>query len=824
MDITPALPRSVMIVEDEQIVALDLQEDLEEMGFRVVGTAASGDDAIHLARQHRPDVVLMDIVLRGSMDGIEAARLISHEHGTPVIFLTAYSDTSTVMRAAETAPFGYLTKPYQSKELRAAIEVALVKSALERRLRESERWFASTLRCVGDAVIATDPGGIITFLNPVAEKITGWSVEDAQGRAIEEVMPLASSLHADAVPSPARQALEKNKVVDLEHGALLVGRDGRRTPIDDSAAPIRDDDGRLLGCVVVLRDVTERQRQERLLRDSEERFRNVFELAAVGMALVALDGRILQANDAFCALLGRERNDLLSRTDTDLTEPADRARERSHLYELLTDRTPAVQFEKRYHCAPKGVRWVLASVSLLQEHGQAICYVYQIHDLTERKSMQYELERMAYFDPLTGLSNRAHLRQELERQIAEARRHGHQFAVLFIDLDRFKSINDTLGHEAGDELLRGIGERLRTTVRETDCVARLGGDEFVIALTDVHDASQVKAVTEKIRLAVGQPMELAGRSLVVTPSIGVSLYPDDGADTSTLLRNADSALYAAKAEGRNRVHFFKAELGRLADERLDLEAALRRAITENELFLEYQPIVRLADRVIVGVEALVRWRRDGAIVSPAKFIPIAEETGLIVPLGDWVLREACRAGVQWPSLLLHVNCSPRQFREDTLPDAVGGALDASGFPARRLCLEITENTMLQTSDAQIERIARLQALGISLSIDDYGTGYSSLSYIKRYAPGSLKIDRFFVSDLDADASSAAIVSATIAMAHDLGLEVVAEGIETETQRALLEAEHCDHGQGFLFSRPVSAEAIAELVRSGLPRVQPEADR
>lgn len=813
-----------MIVEDEQIVALDLQEDLEEMGFRVVGTAASGEDALELARQQRPDVVLMDIVLRGSIDGIEAARLISHEHGTPVIFLTAYSDTSTVARAAGSAPFGYLTKPYQSKELRAAIEVALVKAALERRLRESERWFAATLRCVGDAVIATDPGGVITFMNPVAEQITGWSTEDAKGRAIEEIMPLASSFHPNAVPSPARQALEKNRVVDLEHGALLLGRDGRRTPVDDSAAPIRGEDGTLLGSVVVLRDVTERQKQERLLRDSEERFRNVFELAAVGMALVAMNGRILQANDAFCALLGRERQDLLTCTDTDLTEPADRARERSHLYELLTDRTPAVQFEKRYLCAPKGVRWVLASVSLLQERRQAVCYVYQIHDLTERKSMQYELERMAYFDPLTGLSNRAHLRQELERQIADARRHRGQFAVLFIDLDRFKSINDTLGHEAGDELLRGIGERLRTTVRETDCVARLGGDEFVIALTEVRDSGQVMTVTEKIRLAVAQPMEIASRSLVVTPSIGVSMYPDDGADASSLLRNADSALYAAKAEGRNRVHFFKAELGRLADERLDLEAALRRAVAENALFLEYQPIVRLADTTIVSVEALVRWRRDAEIVSPAKFIPIAEETGLIVPLGEWVLREACRAAVHWPTLVLHVNCSPRQFREDTLPDAVGRALDGSGFPAERLCLEITENTMLQTSEAQIERIARLQALGISLSIDDYGTGYSSLSYIKRYAPESLKIDRYFVSDLGADASSAAIVSATIAMAHDLGLEVVAEGIETEAQRTLLLAEHCDNGQGFLFSRPVSAEAVTELLRTGLPAPQPDGDR
>jgi diguanylate cyclase (GGDEF)-like protein len=471
-----------------------------------------------------------------------------------------------------------------------------------------------------------------------------------------------------------------------------------------------------------------------------------------------------------------------------------------------------VQFEKRYRGydgAP--ARWVLANVSLLKDAGQPVCHVYQIHDLTDRKQMEHELQRMAYFDPLTGLANRSRLSQDLDRLLADARRRRHRLAVLFLDLDRFKSINDTLGHDAGDVLLRAVADRLRQVLRDSDCIARLGGDEFVVVLPDIEDTAAVVAVTEKIRLRVGGPVSVGGKNLVVTPSIGVSIYPEDGQDSPALLRCADSALYAAKGQGRNRVHFFHTELGRAANARLDLETGLRDAIAMRELRIVLQPIVRLGDGQAVGAEALVRWHRGTQVVPPMDFIPIAEEIGLIVPIGAWVLQEACAAAARWPRPgILHVNVSPSQFREDSLADDIDRILRDTGLAPSSLCLEITESTMLQTTEGQLERLARLRATGVSLSVDDYGTGYSSLAYLKRYAPRSLKIDRYFVQDLEQDASSRAIVSATIAMAHDLGIEVVAEGVETEGQRRILIAEHCDFGQGYMFGKPVPPEAVTPL--------------
>lgn len=549
---------------------------------------------------------------------------------------------------------------------------------------------------------------------------------------------------------------------------------------------------------------------------SEQRFRNAFDRAPSGMALIALDASFVQVNEALCQLLGYAADELLATSHLALTYPADRERERSCLYELLTHQVPATQFEKRYlHRDQQRLIWTLVSVSLLQAAGEPVCYLYQIHDVTQRKEAESQLARLAYFDPLTGLANRVRLREDLERLMALACRHQQQLAVVFIDLDRFKQINDSLGHEAGDLVLQEVAKRLTDALRESDCVARLGGDEFVLVLPEVSTPVNVLLVIERVREAVSASIRLGTREVVVTPSLGVSFFPSDGRDVQTLFRSADSALYVAKGEGRNRVSFFRLEFARQAQERLELESALRRALEFNELFLEYQPIVNLTDGAIKGFEALLRWRRAGQIVSPAIFIPVAEEIGLIESIGAWVLREACRLAAAWPSsLTINVNCSAQQFREDSFADTLAEVLAETGLAAERLCLELTESIMLKGDDAQIARFARLNARGIRLSIDDYGTGYSSLVYLKRYAPANLKIDAVFVRDIETDGNSAEIVSATIAMAHNLGIAVVAEGVETEAQAACLRAFKCDYAQGYAYCRPVSAAETAELIRAG----------
>lgn len=803
------LPATIMIVEDEAIVAMDLSSQLQEMGYQICGTADNGEDAIAMARQHKPQLVLMDIVIKGDMDGVDSARHISRGLHIPVIFLTAYSDTNTVDRATKAAPYGYLTKPFEPKELRAAIEVALYKSVLEQQLRESEQWFSSTLRCVGDAVIATNPEARIRFMNPHAELLTGWSLNEALGHDVDEILRLTNADSGAAIESPARRAVRDNRVVGIEYGDSLLARDGVKWPVDDSAAPIRTEGGKVLGAVVVFRDATERLRYVRELRRSEEQFRRAFDFAPAGMALVAMDGEFLQVNDAICKLLGRTQDELCGMRQQDLTHEDDANDERKQLMQLLVGVTPAVQFEKRYRKKGGHDVWALVGISLLHSSDEPHCYLYQVHNLSDRKEVEHQLAHLAHYDTLTGLANRARLRIEAEHMLSSARRQHHQFAVVFIDLDHFKRTNDTLGHESGDQLLLLVAQRLAVCVRESDCVARLGGDEFVLLLADLDRAVDASIVAEKVRMALTEPFDLFGNDVSVTASLGVSLYPDDGDELATLFRCADSALYHAKAEGRNNTQFYRPEQTALAEARLNIGTSLHQALQRGEFEVHYQPIVSLKSGLASGVEALMRWNHpDRGRVAPDAFIPVAEESGLIVELGEWILHEACLEAAKWKkmghALTVSVNVSARQFKAGTLVEAVDRALRDAALDPGLLCLEITEQNVLEDSGYNLAVIDNLKALGVSIAVDDFGVGYSSLTYLKRFAPDSLKIDQSFVRDVEDDTEDAAIVSAVIAMAKRLHIRVVAEGVENDSQRAFLTAEGCDEAQGFLFARPCSA--------------------
>jgi len=436
----------------------------------------------------------------------------------------------------------------------------------------------------------------------------------------------------------------------------------------------------------------------------------------------------------------------------------------------------------------------------------------------QQRAAEQRLAQLAQFDALTGLANRTLFQDRLAQAIARAHRSERRVALLFLDLDRFKEINDSLGHEAGDRVLQEAGARLRRQLREGDSVARLGGDEFTVILEDVESAAQVQEVAKKLLRAFAEPMSFSGRDLFVTLSIGIALYPENGDDADSLLKHADTAMYQAKHEGRDNLQFYAAAMSAAAHERLSLEGSLRQALERGEFVLHYQPVVRLASGEISSVEALLRWRhpQDG-LVPPGRFIGAAEQNGLIVPIGAWVLQEACAQAARWQAAGLRpvrvaVNLSARQFRRPGLVDTVRAALRAAALHPQWLLLEITETLLMDNPTAGSAVLGALRDLGAHMALDDFGTGYSSLAYLKHFPLDFIKIDRSFVRDIPGDADDASIVKATIGLAASLGMLTTAEGVETQAQLAFLREHGCRYGQGFLFSPAVEADAFAAMLR------------
>jgi diguanylate cyclase (GGDEF)-like protein len=439
------------------------------------------------------------------------------------------------------------------------------------------------------------------------------------------------------------------------------------------------------------------------------------------------------------------------------------------------------------------------------------------HILANQRA-EKQIKHLAYHDTLTGLPNRVLFHDRLQQALSQAIREEHPMGVMFLDLDRFKIINDTLGHDVGDELLKAVSQRLINCIRQGDTVVRLGGDEFTIILPVIGKAEDAAFVAQKILITLAEPFLLNHQELHITSSIGISLYPNDGGDTQTLIKNADIAMYRAKDLGKNNYQFYTADMNSRALETINLENALRHALERNELLLHYQPQIDIRTGRIVGVEALVRWQHpEFGLVSPVKFIPIAEETNLIIPIGEWVLRTACEQGVRWreqglPVWRMAVNLSARQFRHQDLLQPIRRILQETGFDPHHLELEITESLIMQGAGKTIAILEALDEMGIRLSLDDFGTGYSSLSYLKRFPIDTVKIDRSFVRDIHTDPNDAAITSAIIAMAHSLRLSVIAEGVETEEQLAFLRERNCNEYQGYYFSKPLPAEQVERLVR------------
>jgi len=501
---------------------------------------------------------------------------------------------------------------------------------------------------------------------------------------------------------------------------------------------------------------------------------------------------------------------------------------------LSSGSTPKVMYEEMWRCLQEDGYWsgeILdrkktgevypkwASISAIRDKDEAVMfYIASYSDISERKANEARIDYLAHHDPLTGLINRYNLENRLDQALLSAHRDDLRVAVMFIDMDRFKTINDSLGHHIGDQLLIEVGRRLLDSVRESDIVARLGGDEFIVVLTHIADEKDAAPLADKILRSLGQPYVFDGNEMHTSPSIGIAVYPRDGEDGPTLMKNADTAMYHVKDHGRNNVEYFTQAMNAIASERLGLENDLHQALRNGELYLHYQPQVHARDGSCFGVEVLARWHHPlVGDISPLKFIPIAEESGLIEALGSWVLEEACRQLRAWrdegvEGIRMAVNLSAQQLRSPELVESVGAVLKRHGLQGSDLELEITESVAMENPQRAIGQLQALRDIGIELAIDDFGTGYSSLAYLKRLPIQVLKLDRTFVRDIETDPSDAEISAATLALAHNLGLKVTAEGVETQAQRDYLVQHQCDFMQGFLFSKPLSAGDALKFFR------------
>ncbi len=594
-------------------------------------------------------------------------------------------------------------------------------------------------------------------------------------------------------------------------------KDGTRLPVEVYLRAVQSEGRQLL--VAVVRDITARLQAEAELRESEERFRVAFNQAAVGLAHVAPEGHWLMANQKLCEIVGYTQQELRNLTYQQLTHPDDLQADLELGERMLAREIGEKSREKRYRHKNGYYIWVNLTSSLVWDAaGKPKYYSTVVEDISRRKQIEGELLHLANHDPLTGLPNRSLLLDRLSQAIAYANRSGGQVAVMLIDLDRFKNINDSLGHEVGDKIIMEIGRRLSGNVRDGNTVARLGGDEFVVVLADVERGDAVAMLAQHILEALSQSMMMQGHEFYPAGSIGISLYPKDGPDGPTLLKNADTAMYRAKEAGRNNFQFYAQEMNARALDRLKLEGGMRHALIREEFVLHYQPQMDIASGVIVGVEALLRWQPPGKdMIFPMDFIPIAEETGLIVPIGEWVLRTACAQQKRWqdagvfPPVRVAVNLSARQFKQQDIVKMVSRILQETGCSPMCLELEITESIIMDNPAAATETLQMLSDMGVHLAIDDFGTGYSSLSYLKRFPIDALKIDKSFVRDITTDADDAAIAKAVIALAHSMKLKVIAEGVETAEQLDFLQQQQCDQMQGYLLSRPAPVEQIEKIL-------------
>ena len=639
--------------------------------------------------------VFVNLSLPDSQGLATLDKLLLAAPSVPTLILAGTKDVAVALEAMRHGAKDYLLEDHLDRDsfVRAIRNMAERQSAKEMLSAVKER-AQMTLNSIGDAVLSIDIEGRITYLNAVAERITGWTREEAAGKDIDDVFVIIDGSTREPCLNPLKAALEQNKTVGLTRQCILVRRDGAEFAIEDSAAPIHDQHGVTTGAVIVF------------------------------------------------------------------------------------------------------------------------------HDVSVARAIEAEMSHLAQHDTLTKLPNRTLLQDRLSQALSTAGRNGTRIAVLFVDLDGFKHINDSLGHAIGDRLLQSVAKRLLASVRTSDTVSRIGGDEFVVLLSEVAHAGDAGVKAGKLLAALNAPLEIDQHILRVTASIGVTTYPEDGQETTMLIKNADLAMYQAKENGRNNYQFFEKDMNVRALERQSVEENLCFALDRDELVMHYQPKINLKTGEITGVEALIRWQHpERGLIGPLQFISVAEDCGLMLPIGNWVLRESCRQAKEWQDAGLRpiemaVNVSSVEFRNEDFLEGVKTILEETGLSPHYLGLELTESVLMQHAKFTVPVLEKLKAMGVRLAIDDFGTGYSSLSYLRQFPIDTLKVDQSFVHGINADTDGATIINAVINMGSNLNHRVIAEGVETVEQVAFLQAHGCDEGQGYYFSRPVPASQFAKLLEAG----------
>ncbi|WP_147375679.1 EAL domain-containing protein [Noviherbaspirillum cavernae] len=836
--------RIILLIDDTSETLGTLTDVLRKTGCQVVVTQG-GDQALAHTRSIRPDLILITMAMPG-IDGLETCRRLKdmpEASDVPVIFMMSAQDEHGRTAAFDAGAADCITRPAKAREVLARIAPHLAlrtarnaieadaaqhstelddaharlnheigeRKQTEKNLRQEEarlrRLFESNI--IG--ILCWGAEGNITEANEKFLQMSGYSQEDLRNGKVQW----------GTITPPEYKSVDWRAMKQLKRtGAFspyekeYIRIDGTRCPIMIGGACI--DAAKDSGIAFVL-DMSEQKRAEQASRDYERRLRRLFDASIIGIVFDDATGCALDANEAFLKIIGYTREDLKAGLIRwrELTPPEFHAISERSIRE--SRHAGSVTYEKEYIRKDGSRVPVLVGSTFFgdTDDSQRAAFVL---DLSERKEAEHRIRYMADHDALTSLPNRVLFRDRLQQGVVHAHRTHTKVAVLFIDLDYFKNINDSLGHQIGDRLLQMVAMRLRECVREDDTVARLGGDEFVLSLPLSNGSGDAALVAQKVLHALDLPFLCDEHELHLGGSIGISLYPDDGTDVDTLMRTADTAMYHAKEKGRGNYQFFTPALNKAAQRRLALTNSLRRALVRDEFEVHYQPQVDLESGQIISAEALLRWTKAGKhAVGCNEFITIAEETGLILQIGDWVLRQACRQLKQWHTLghtdmAIAVNLSPRQFYQPNFHGRISDILDEAGLAPSSLDLEITEGVLMQRSDDNVSTLQHLSDMGIKLSVDDFGTGYSSLAYLQRFPVDALKIDRSFVSGIGQDRNDTTLVTAIIAMAHSLRLKVLAEGVETPEQIRFLLAQGCRSAQGYYYSVPVSAEVFTGMLR------------